>query len=808
MTEECGPPMEGSVASLRLKNFMSFKDVTFKPHAGLNVVLGPNGSGKSSLSLALMLALGADPDTLPNGLTLRDLVKCDGARNRQARITVRLHKAENSCHKIEGELSGKRDKIQHWIDDASVQREEVANVAKSLHIDPGNMCQFLSQDIVREFPKLNAFELLDCSMKAVGDVKSLGIRSNLERARATVREKKDEAKKLHSKLVEAEDHLRQFAGCREELDKQNRIKTLMATFETYLKYKAVLKQREVLSGLKRQKEEVATSLQDQEDAWQKAKVMCQDLLEEKYSLTRSLHDIKTRSEEIIESPAQFEARKVMVQMRRLSRILEELLHDENMTLNATRMFKEALCELEADCEAHSDILKDFLETQTKWNVLQEEAQRTKQELNLVELEENELRLQNDMLALNNKTSSRMNLLRRVNLDAYQGVQWLENNRHLFKGDVHGPIMMTIQLRKPSSSAVCLEKLVAARELEAFACEDAADVKVLADKLRGDLGLHRINIVHTPPVTQLPAPPSIPDIAGFQGFVHENLHAPAPVMSHLCRKYLLHLVPQFDAKPSPDDLSAILERFPKFFIGTFFHSARKRPYSEGQMVATEDLSRMKTLHFDQGGQEEYGENIKAAMVENELKMAETLSVKKSVKDEYEQKERELGRCKEKRLEIKQKMEEIASKRVEISHLKKLLETRNEVQGDRKRLWSERKSTKKELVTALVEVNNELTKMADLSVSKTALELKLLQLNVRLGKKFGLNAFKNFFSLLQEINSVRFERLKRLECGMNDAKSRLAKIEAEFSTKAKKMTKDRSALEWKDVVSFLNFLHKIY
>ena len=56
---------KGSVVSLRMKNFLVYKDViaTFGPR--LNVVVGPNGSGKSTIVCAMFLGLGGPPKVSP-----------------------------------------------------------------------------------------------------------------------------------------------------------------------------------------------------------------------------------------------------------------------------------------------------------------------------------------------------------------------------------------------------------------------------------------------------------------------------------------------------------------------------------------------------------------------------------------------------------------------------------------------------------------------------------------------------------------------------------------------------------------------
>ena len=39
----------GTIHKIRLKNFMSYDNASFKPGEKFNVIIGPNGSGKSTI---------------------------------------------------------------------------------------------------------------------------------------------------------------------------------------------------------------------------------------------------------------------------------------------------------------------------------------------------------------------------------------------------------------------------------------------------------------------------------------------------------------------------------------------------------------------------------------------------------------------------------------------------------------------------------------------------------------------------------------------------------------------------------------
>lgn len=86
------------------------------------------------------------------------------------------------------------------------------------------------------------------------------------------------------------------------------------------------------------------------------------------------------------------------------------------------------------------------------------------------------------------------------------------------------------------------------------CEKAEDASELMRRLRGQEGLRRINVFHSPAPDPDPAaeggkegfhhrlsrkPP------GFRTFLSKCLTCPPAVLAHLCRKRRLHEIPIFE-----------------------------------------------------------------------------------------------------------------------------------------------------------------------------------------------------------------------------------------------------------------------
>lgn len=52
----------GSIMRFDLKDFMTYKDMSFCPGPRLNLLVGPNGTGKSSIVCAIALGTAGSPN--------------------------------------------------------------------------------------------------------------------------------------------------------------------------------------------------------------------------------------------------------------------------------------------------------------------------------------------------------------------------------------------------------------------------------------------------------------------------------------------------------------------------------------------------------------------------------------------------------------------------------------------------------------------------------------------------------------------------------------------------------------------------
>ena len=157
--------VEGSVRRIRLRNFMTYVDETFWPGSGSNVIVGPNGSGKSSIVTGLCVCLGGELEYLNRQSDLSSLVNT-ATTSKEALVEVDLHVPDkNSCLQVSCKIFKNHPEPIFKMNQKKVSRSELIRKMSDLQIQPGNMCQFLPQDVVRDFPTMNNQEIFYNTVK-------------------------------------------------------------------------------------------------------------------------------------------------------------------------------------------------------------------------------------------------------------------------------------------------------------------------------------------------------------------------------------------------------------------------------------------------------------------------------------------------------------------------------------------------------------------------------------------------------------------------------------------------------------------
>jgi chromosome segregation ATPase len=110
--------------------------------------------------------MAGKPTVLGRATTIADFVKYGKSK---ATIEIELNNEKGTNFTIRRFIF-KDNKSEWFLNDRSVKLKDIEELVQSLNIQVQNLCQFLPQEKVSEFARLNKFELLESTEKAVGGI--------------------------------------------------------------------------------------------------------------------------------------------------------------------------------------------------------------------------------------------------------------------------------------------------------------------------------------------------------------------------------------------------------------------------------------------------------------------------------------------------------------------------------------------------------------------------------------------------------------------------------------------------------------
>lgn len=150
--------------------------------------------------------------------------------------------------------------------------------------------------------------------------------------------------------------------------------------------------------------------------------------------------------------------------------------------------------------------------------------------------------QNELTRLETAKKQRLEKLKAMDPHAFQMVNWLRTNKHIFKGKVFEPVMLEVNVLNPKHS-MYLESIISRRDKVAFGCTEKSDMTLFIKVLRENHW--KCNIFHCNNNSSrfVPAIP-IEQLRrfGFYSYLNSLFTAPEPVKNHLCKMYRLHQIP--------------------------------------------------------------------------------------------------------------------------------------------------------------------------------------------------------------------------------------------------------------------------
>ncbi|XP_050356467.1 structural maintenance of chromosomes protein 5 [Nymphalis io] len=578
----------GCIYRIYLQNFVTYKEVELYPGTSLNLIIGPNGTGKSTFVSAIILGLCGKPNIIGRASKVSDYIQtgCETAT-----IEIELYQ-ETGMKNVIIKRTIYMKEVSKWsIDNVAVPEKDVRCLIERFNIQVDNLCQLLPQDRVQSFSELNSKELLKSTLSAVKGENSVKILDNLIKAGL----EKDNLKKTASQTVTHLNNLKkENERLRVEVDvmkKRNEFEEQIQICERKKKWleckvlKDKLKQHEsdkkkAIAALKACEDKLKPIQNNIEIDKRSINVMEQ----EKLAIVREIENLKELVKKTIETvqtkeydirDAQLSYQDKVERRNNKEHELSEAKAKLEMLIN-NKQTLESKKGTESDLQAELQALKQTIgKTTAAYDGVKKQHQQIEYQLTH-QIEVRISQLNKRLTALRDVNNKRLSTLERYSKDTYKAVEWLRENRHLFKHPVHEPMMLVINFKDPKLARY-LEATVPARDLVAFTFECKDDMNRFLRAARSERGLRAVNAVSSraapPPAPGAPPPAHL----GFRAYLAHALDAPPAVLRYLCAAYGLHRIPLGDrhtyenADKVPPHITCFFTENHKFTVRTSAYS---------------------------------------------------------------------------------------------------------------------------------------------------------------------------------------------------------------------------------------------
>ncbi|KAG7188677.1 hypothetical protein KM043_008299 [Ampulex compressa] len=736
---------KGIISLIYLENFVTYDRAVIKPGRNLNVIIGPNGTGKSTIVCAIVLGLGGKPSIIGRSLHIEDYIK---AGCEQAKIEIHLKNGSRKDDVITRIFT--IEKKSMWLHNKKASNlKAVQELTKSFNIQIDNLCQFLPQDKVQDFSKMNAQELLENTERSVGDPILLEHHKALINYRIQQKELETQISNK-KKLLESKSQV--YEHLKEVVDKVKKRKLVMKKITALKQKKAWImydKRRRQLVELKKKRDTVAKEMKSLEMKLKPINNIINKIQNriKEYQTTINEHDnkiyiktskIRNTTNEILECENDIKdsevrcTRKIQAQKNRdqeinLTQQQKSRLDNDLVLLVEEIGSEETLGKQQHEILSHIERQRCVINKLVNQNsALKQREQSLTHEMNAKETE----------LQSVNIESKRLQLLRERSIDTYKGVLWLRENQQIFSGKIHEPMLLIINV-KEVAYAKYLEKIIAVRDLISFACENKHDMNILLENLRDKQNL-LVNAVHADPMKKVSFQPTIALESikqfGFQHYLISLFEAPLPVMKYLVARYNLKNIP-VGSKTVESNMGRIPNSLRCYFSDNNIYTVSVSKYTGEKLIRMSLVrgNRMLSIVLDKSKLQ----NIQESQKELLRKKDETVTKITEIEQQLSEENKELEQFRIERNKLQQSTQQIQALKSRINAIQsKIQDLQNDHTSEEqireccsneiKKIISKQLNLYKQYNTLLEErfeclISNEQSKLA-LKLQKQTLEMK--------------------------------------------------------------------------------------
>ncbi|XP_037899548.1 structural maintenance of chromosomes protein 5-like, partial [Glossina fuscipes] len=465
---------------------------------------------KSTLVSAIVLCLGGEPKLLARSNLIRDYVK-NGCSS--AKISVEVCAERKNRGSLCDEKSvdftrtfDKSDKSEYFINGRSYSRRSYLEAISKFNIQVNNLCQFLPQDRVQDFAKMNPQEILSNTISSVCNVEILENFEKLKELQNNQENNQSTHQKLVQKLAESKNQINELKG---ELNRFN----------------------------------VRQETEDKLIACNIKKVMsCLQILQNEQDFKQAETNKVKILEKIEHIKATINNKKIDFRKRKCEQAERE--KDLQNAVQLLEVYVQDLENLKAECSSDSELTNACNQSMECQKVELKRLNQNHTRLNqrLEEFKPEIGSLKKQIESLENVGDQKLLFLQRNFPDVCKAMKWIEENENLFEARVYKPIMLEINVRNPDHTKY-LENTIMFRDFQAFSCESKNDMSLLISELCVKRKL-TVNIGHAPPDSKfLPVIP-MKNLRpyGFDAYMIDLIDGPHAVLGYLCSLYRLHNIP--------------------------------------------------------------------------------------------------------------------------------------------------------------------------------------------------------------------------------------------------------------------------
>ena len=586
----------------------TYENVEVKAGPYLNLIIGPNGTGKSAIVCAIIIGLGGDPSVTGRASTFADYIRFGCT---VAVVQIELFNKHGPNFMIERKLISqkkgtKTETKSEWkLNEKAVKLDELRKFVSSLNISVDNLCQFLPQERVVEFVKMNARELLVNTEKAAGQQQMHLDHQELINLTKEIKEDEKEIGHLSQQL---ETH----KGVHARLETQVKIVQEKKKFEEeigwlekkkpWLEYEAA---RQEFLDAKRQidkKEKELNAIRNKDEPLRKF------VDDQKQTLTKQLQELKAisfRGKDDMLRMLNEKFGKLMdvrnnfynrfnsrMKMREQSINKIEKLKNE---LNLLEIQFEQLKSLEDPAEQVKEMDGKIAELRELANQLDNNKFAKNEEKSRLEHQRQYVREQ--MHRLSEVQKMQYERLQQLNPRALKAYQFYRENKSRYRKTIYLPYLV-INVKDPTWLAH-VEDAIPHQDLFSFIAEDQEDLKRFSDDLLRECNI-RINCILAPNVRldDILQDRSLDDQFlqrfNFKASIIDLFTCPETVKVYFCKQYFLHLVPVGDDHALVQDVLRTNCGLRRFYVGMTRVEIRVSRFDSKAIVSKDGISKARKL----------------------------------------------------------------------------------------------------------------------------------------------------------------------------------------------------------------------